>query len=147
MSSFQKNTLLTILILAFIAYPPLYYSIKETVEKESRPIEYTSPKTVPFLSLAPIEVKNYKTEPGFPLVLEAGLDQLLSESGNLVYLGVWEGLSEPNRERTEFILSGDLEILDSAISFTPKLEWKDSKKKYKGKSIQVSFEEIGELLP
>lgn len=133
--------------MAFIAYPPLYYSIKETVEKESRPIEYTSPKTVPFLSLAPIDVKNYKTEPGFPLVLEAGLDQVLSESGNLVYLGVWEGLSEPNRERTEFILSGDLEILDSAISFTPKLEWKDSKKKYKGKSIQVSFEEIGELLP
>ncbi len=135
------------MILAFIAYPPLYYSIKETVEKESRPIEYTSPRTVPFLSLQSITVKNLKTEPGFPLVLEAGLDQLLSESGNLVYLGVWDGLTNPNRQRTEFILSGELEILDSSIAFTPKLEWLDSKKKFKGKPVQVSFEEIGELLP
>lgn len=147
MSSFQKNTLLTFLLLAFVAYPPLFYSIQDVIKKETRPKEFTSAESVPFVSLGELKLSGAKLESGFPYLLHSAIDFLFSKSGKMVYLGTYSALEHAKLDRTEFVLHGELKVLENEIIFTPKLDWLVRKKKYEGEVVKVRFDEIGYLIP
>ncbi|EMY63195.1 tetratricopeptide repeat protein [Leptospira terpstrae] len=146
MSRFQKNTLLTFSLLAFVAYAPLYYSIRNAIQKESLPVTYESADTVSFFSLGDFEIEGKISDPKTLELLTNLVDFEFKKLTGAVYLGRQSSLSIPKKNRSQFIFYGSFEWEEKGISFTPKLNSIEQKASFSGKSIFVPYEERGKLV-
>lgn len=93
LSRFQKNTLLTFSLLAFVAYAPLYYSIRNAIQKESLPVTYESADTVSFFSLGDFEIEGKISDPKTLELLTNLVDFEFKKLTGAVYLGRQSSLS------------------------------------------------------
>jgi hypothetical protein len=136
LSRFQKNALLTLVFLAAIAYPPLYYSIKNTIQKETLPKSYNSPSLIPKVSLGPWLFSEIKgaDEHGETIRHLVALEFL--KMSKVVYLGS----SEKN---ADIKLGGDVGIDQHGIIFIPKISFPKHHKSYSSEKLKVGWEEIG----
>lgn len=146
MSRFQKNTLLTFCLLAFVAYAPLYYSVRNAIKKETLPVTYESAETVTFLSLEEWEVTGKVSDPQTLQVLTQLIDFEFKKLTGGVYLGRENTLSISKKNRSQFVLYGSFEWEEKGIRFTPKLNSTEQKATFSGKSILVPYEERGKLV-
>lgn len=97
LSRFQKNTLLTFSLLAFVAYAPLYYSIRNAIHKETLPITYESPDSVSFFSLGEWEIEGKESDKKTLLLLSDLIDFEFKKLTGAVYLGREVSLSLPKK--------------------------------------------------
>ncbi|EMY70505.1 tetratricopeptide repeat protein [Leptospira vanthielii] len=146
MSRFQKNTLLTFSLLAFVAYAPLYYSIRNAIHKETLPITYESPDSVSFFSLGEWEIEGKESDKKTLLLLSDLIDFEFKKLTGAVYLGREVSLSLPKKNRSQFVFYGSFEWEEKGITFTPKLNSTEQKATFSGKSILVPYEERGKLV-
>lgn len=146
MSRFQKNTLLTFSLLAFVAYAPLYYSIRNAIQKETFPVTYESPDSVSFFSLGDFEIEGKESDAKTLLLLSDLMDFEFKKVTGAVYLGREVSLSLPKKNRSQFVFYGSFEWKEKGITFTPKLNSKEQKATFSGKSILVPYEERGKLV-
>ncbi|XDD47601.1 tetratricopeptide repeat protein [Leptospira sp. WS39.C2] len=146
MSRFQKNTLLVFILLASVAYAPLYYSIKNVVKKESLPITLETPETVLFFSLGEFDTKGDMKDPNTIRILFDMVSFQFQQTTDAVYLGKHFELSESKQNRAEIILNGTFQWEENGISFTPKIRYVESKSTANGKSVFVKYEERGSLV-
>ncbi|MBM9548552.1 tetratricopeptide repeat protein [Leptospira sp. 201903074] len=146
MSRFQKNTLLTFSLLAFVAYAPLYYSIRTAIKKETRTLTYESPDSVSFFSLGDFEIEGKESDPKTLLLLSDLIDFEFKKITGAVYLGREASLSLPKKNRSQFVFYGSFEWKEKGLSFTPKLDSREQKATFSGKSVFVPYEERGKLV-
>ncbi|GBF40848.1 hypothetical protein LPTSP2_01140 [Leptospira ellinghausenii] len=146
LSRFQKNTLLIFILLASIAYAPLYYSIKNVVKKESIPITLETPETVVFFSLGEFDSKREMSDPRTIQLLLQTTHFQFQNTTDAVYLGKHSELSPSKQSRSEIILSGTFQWEEKGIKFTPKLRYVESKSTTTGNPIFVKYEERGKLI-
>ncbi|EOQ97307.1 hypothetical protein LEP1GSC195_2109 [Leptospira wolbachii serovar Codice str. CDC] len=146
MSRFQKNTLLTFSLLAFVAYAPLYYSIRNAIQKETRTITYESAESVSFFSLGDFEIEGKESDTKTLLLLSDLIDFEFKKLTGAVYLGREDSLSLPKKNRSQFVFYGSFEWEEKGITFTPKLNSTEQKATFSGKPIFVSYEERGKLV-
>lgn len=146
MSRFQKNTLLTFILLAFIAYAPLYYSIRNAIKKETLPITYDSPETVSFFSLGDWEIIGKESDSKTTRILSELIDFEFQKVTRAVYLGKDNSLSDAKKQRSNFVLFGAFEWKENGIEFTPRLSSVEQKSTYSGKPFLVPYEERGKLV-
>ncbi|MDF3821118.1 tetratricopeptide repeat protein [Leptospira sp. 96542] len=145
MSSFQKNTLLIVLLLAAIAYPPLFFSIQDAVKKETSVLDVTTPDTVTHIALGKFEIEGNLKDTSFPNFLELQLNYELSQLGGAVYFGQFDTLSTAKKSKLAYKFHGKISFLPNEISFLPKLELLETKQTVKGSPIFVRYEEKGLL--
>ncbi|WP_208732250.1 tetratricopeptide repeat protein [Leptospira perdikensis] len=146
MSRFQKNTLLTFSLLAFVAYAPLYYSIRNAIKKETLPVTYESSESVAFISLGEFEIEGKESDPKTLLLLSDLIDFEFNQLTGAVYLGKQTSLSSAKKNRSQFIFYGSFEWRENGIFFIPKLNSIEQKATFMGKSIFVPYEERGKLV-
>ncbi|TGL86052.1 tetratricopeptide repeat protein [Leptospira congkakensis] len=146
LSRFQKNTLLTFSLLAFVAYAPLYYSIRNAIKKESLPVTYESPESVSFFSLGDFEIKGKESDPKTLKILAELIDFEFQKVTGGVYLGKENSLSLAKKLRADFVFFGSLEWKEKGIEFTPKLKAVEQKSTYTGQSAFLPYEERGKLV-
>lgn len=145
MSRFQKNTLLVFILLAAIAYVPLYYSVKQVIKKESLPITLETPETVVFFSLGEFLPKGESFDPKTIQISKQLVNAQLQKTTDAVYLGIHSELTPVKQNRSEMILEGKFQWDVKGITFTPKLRYVESKSTAEGKSVFIKYEERGTL--
>ncbi|TGK92675.1 tetratricopeptide repeat protein [Leptospira brenneri] len=146
LSRFQKNTLLTFSLLAFVAYAPLYYSIRNAIKKETLPVTYESAETVSFFSLGEWEVQSKESDSKTLRILSLLIDFEFKKITGGVYLGKEDSLSLAKKNRSNFVLYGAFEWKEKGIEFTPKLSSVEQKASYSGKPVYLPYEERGKLV-
>ncbi|TGM63004.1 tetratricopeptide repeat protein [Leptospira meyeri] len=146
LSRFQKNTLLTFSLLAFVAYAPLYYSIRNAIKKETLPVTYESPDSVSYFSLGDWEVTGKESDPKTLRILSELIDFEFQKVTGGVYLGKNKSLSSAKKQRTNFVFLGAFEWKEKGIEFTPRLSSVEQKSTYSGKSVFLPYEERGKLV-
>lgn len=146
MSRFQKNTLLIFILLASIAYAPLYYSVKDVIKKETQPITLETPESVVFFSLGELQTKGENFDLKTLRIVKDMLSFQFQKTTDAVYLGIHSEISPSKQNRSEMILYGSFQWEEKGISFTPKLRYVESKSSAAGKTIFVSYEERGSLM-
>lgn len=146
MSRFQKNTLLIFILLASIAYAPLYYSVKDVIKKETQPITLETPESVVFFSLGELQTKGENFDLKTLRIVKDMLNFQFQQTTDAVYLGIHSEISPSKQNRSEMILYGSFQWEEKGISFTPKLRYVESKSSAAGKTIFVSYEERGSLM-
>lgn len=145
MSRFQKNTLLVFILLAAIAYAPLYYSVKQVIKKESLPITLETPETVVFFSLGEFLPKGESFDPKTIQISKQLVNAQFQKTTDAVYLGIHSELTPVKQNRSEMILEGKFQWDVKGITFTPKLRYVESKSTAEGKSVFIKYEERGIL--
>ncbi|TGN11809.1 tetratricopeptide repeat protein [Leptospira ilyithenensis] len=145
MSHFQKNFLLTLILLAAIAYPPLYYSIRDTIQKESLPKNYNAPALLPHIALGDWKLGNYKDEGSIAKAVRNIVYLQFAEMSGSVFYGETETLRQTQKDNLHIILLGDFSLSKDFLEFQPKLYFPKTKKFYSGDSFTVSWPEIGTL--
>ncbi len=143
LSRSQKNTLLTFSLLAFVAYAPLYYSIRNAIQKETMPVTYESAETVSFFSLGDFEVSGKESDPKTLHLLSDLIDFEFQKVTGGVYLGKENSLSLAKKQRTNFVFTGVFEWKEKGIEFKPKLKDIEQKSTYTGQSVFIPYEERG----
>ncbi|PJZ85549.1 hypothetical protein CH366_04990 [Leptospira harrisiae] len=146
LSRFQKNTLLTFSLLAFVAYAPLYYSIRNAIKKETLPVTYESAETVSFFSLGEFEITGKESDPKTIHLLSELVDFEFRKVTGGVYLGKENSLTLAKKLRTNFVLFGVFEWKETGIEFNPRISSVEQKSTYSGKSIFLPYEERGKLV-
>lgn len=146
MSRFQKNTLLTFSLLAFVAYAPLYYSIRNAIQKETLPVTYESAETVSFFSLGDFEISGKESDPKTLHLLSELIDFEFQKVTGGVYLGKENSLTLAKKLRSNFVFTGVFEWKEKGIEFIPKLKSLELKSTYTGKSVFLPYEERGKLV-
>lgn len=143
MSRFQKNAFLTLILLTAIAYPPLYYSIKNTVQKETLPKSYNAPSMIPKISLLPWRTSQ-SADVEIHLKTIHNLTSLEFEKmSGIVYLGNQTEKFNNDPVSSDIELGGRFELDPSGILFTPEILFPKSFKTYTSEKIHVTWEEIG----
>ncbi|MDZ4724799.1 MAG: tetratricopeptide repeat protein [Leptospira sp.] len=143
MSSFQKNSLLTILLLAAVAYAPLYYSIQDAIKKESQPKAYNSPANIPKISFTTL---SYNSSSGNELdikALSALVNYEFRKMSGLVVLEENKSQSTDILSKADVIFSGSVQFEPEQILFTPSISFQKFHKTYTGSVLKVSWAEIG----
>jgi hypothetical protein len=143
LSRFQKNALLIIILLAAIAYPPLYYSIQNAIQKESLPKSYNAPAFIPKLALGSW---NFSSVKGSQIHGSAIRNLVSYEFLNLskaVYFGKSEALDKDSLSILDIELGGDFSMERNQLVFIPRVDFRKSFKSYTGSRIEINWEEVG----
>ncbi|TGN20532.1 tetratricopeptide repeat protein [Leptospira idonii] len=143
MSRFQKNALLTVILLATIAYPPLYYSIRDTIRKESLPKSYHSPDLIPHISLGDWELNDYQETKNYAKAVRELVSLGFAQGSDLVYYGENSDLSFVKQNRLHIVLQGEFEIEKGSLSFSPKIYFPQTKKYFSESGFSVPWADLG----
>ncbi|WP_411823161.1 tetratricopeptide repeat protein [Leptospira sp. 'Mane'] len=143
MSHFQKNFLLTLILLAAIAYPPLYYSIRNTIQKESLPKNYNAPDLLPHMALGDWKLGAYKDEAVLAKAIRNIVQLQFAEMSGSVFYGEESSLRQTQKDNLHIVLLGDFSLNKESLQFKPRLYFPKTKKFYNGDSISVPWAEVG----